>query len=253
MRAATTPARSGARPRSEDRTEVLLPLSRVVRTGLRKQRARRRRARVAVVALALLVLMLPDLRAPTARVSLVDRFLSGQALFSDARVEDDPIGDQAAALTPVEVPRDTIVPIGRVVIPRIGLDAEFASGVHAEVLERGPGHWPGTPLPGSAGNAVLSGHRTTWTAPFNGLDQLVPGDEVRVVTGGREVVFRVTGTTIVPEATYTDTVLATPGDPAERTVTLFACHPKGSAQQRIVVKATAYHDLAPASPVAGGE
>lgn len=252
MRAATRPVQSVEGSRAHDRTERLLPPRRVQRAVLARQRRRRRWARLAVIAVALLALFVPDLRAPPTRVSLLDRFLAGQVPFSSARVEDDPIGVHAAAVA-VEVPQDTVVPIGRLVIPKLGLDASFSSGVHAAVLERGPGHWPGTPLPGQPGNAVLSGHRTTWTAPFNGLDLLVPGDEVRVETGGTATVYRVTGTTIEPEATYPDVVLPQPADPAERTITMFACHPKGSAQQRIVVKATAYDDPAPASPAAGGE
>jgi len=253
MRAATERASGVERPRSHDRTERLQPPRRLQRAALRRERRRRRLARAGVIAVALVALLLPDLRPPATQVSLLDRFLAGQVPFSSARVEDDPIGVHAAALEAVEVPEDTVVPLGRLVIPKIGLDTAYHSGVHETVLERGPGHWPGTPLPGQPGNAVLSGHRTTFTAPFNGLDLLVPGDEVRVESGGRATVYRVTGTTIEPEATYPDAVLPQPADPAERTITMFACHPKGSAQQRIVVKATAYDDPQLASSAAGGE
>jgi sortase A len=60
-----------------------------------------------------------------------------------------------------------------------------------------------------------------------------------VEMNGSTTVLRVTGTQIVPEATYPDVVLSRPVDPAVRTLTMFACHPKGSASQRIVVTAAA--------------
>lgn len=40
--------------------------------------------------------------------------------------------------------------LGRLSIPGIGLDTPFYNGVHEEVLARGPGHWPGTPMVGQA-------------------------------------------------------------------------------------------------------
>ena len=68
--------------------------------------------------------------------------------------------------------------LGRIAIPRIGLDVAFGEGVFAETLERGPGHWPGTPMPGRAGNSVVSGHRNTNTQPFLRIDELQPGDKI---------------------------------------------------------------------------
>jgi sortase A len=37
-------------------------------------------------------------------------------------------------------------------------------------------------MPGQLGNAVISGHRTTWGAPFNRIDELEPGDQITVET-----------------------------------------------------------------------
>lgn len=131
-------------------------------------------------------------------------------------------------------------PLGRIRIPDVGLDAEFAAGVHPSVLERGPGHWPGTAMPGQPGNSVLSGHRTTYTKPFAELEVLQPGDALATANpGGTEVTFRVIETAIVPEAEYREFVLRPPADPLARQLTLFACHPEGDRTHRIVVRAQA--------------
>ncbi|WP_157974084.1 class E sortase, partial [Desertihabitans aurantiacus] len=128
--------------------------------------------------------------------------------------------------------------LGRVQVPAIGLDAAYGEGVHESVLAEGPGHWPGTPMPGQEGNAVISGHRNTHTQPFKELDELEPGDAVVVSTAGGSTTYEVTGTTIVPEEEYKDAVLAQP-EPGTREVTLFACHPEGDPVYRIVVRAEA--------------
>lgn len=128
--------------------------------------------------------------------------------------------------------------LGRIQIPAIGLDAGYGEGVFADTLTRGPGHWPGTPLPGRSGNSVLSGHRNTHTQPFKELDLLNPGDEVTVTVGDDErTTFEVTGTEIIPEAEYKDQVLRQPDDDRRRVITLFACHPEGNPVFRIVVTA----------------
>ncbi len=98
-------------------------------------------------------------------------------------------------------------------------------------INRGPAHWPGTAMPGGLGNVVVAGHRTTWSSPFRHLDLLEVGDEIRFSVGGRAAVYRVTETMVVePE----DVWIAQQGP--SRIVTLFACHPVGSASQRIVVR-----------------
>lgn len=141
----------------------------------------------------------------------------------------------AATLASIPTVPGPYTPLGRIRIDAIGLDVEYAAGVHPPVLERGPGHWPGTADPGQVGNAVLSGHRTTYTSPFGDLDLLAPGDSITV----DDVEFRVTGTTVVPESEYAEFVLREPADPAARQLTLFACTPKGDRTHRIVVQALA--------------
>ncbi len=88
------------------------------------------------------------------------------------------------ATTSTTVP--TPVPAGEAValleIPKIGVNKAVVNGVGVPDLKKGPGHYPDTPLPGEAGNAAIAGHRTTYGAPFNRLDELKPGDEILVAT-----------------------------------------------------------------------
>ncbi|MCY7342346.1 MAG: class E sortase [Pseudonocardia sp.] len=157
--------------------------------------------------------------------------LRAAALSPDYPVDESQLASIATAPGPY-------VALGRIAFPTTGLDAEFGAGVHPPVLERGPGHWPGTALPGQPGNSVISGHRTTFTRPFGDLDLLAPGDPIVLTPAGAPAVtYRVVETAIVPEAEYAQFVLRQPTDPTARELTLFACHPKGERTNRIVVRA----------------
>jgi len=124
-----------------------------------------------------------------------------------------------------------IVQVGTISIPKIGLVHPMYEGVWLTVLDHGPGHWPGSAEPGQRGNTVVAGHRVTHTHPFLDIDRLVPGDKVVFTTPGGVFTYAVTGTTIVtPDEISIVYPTTTP------TMTLFACHPKHSAAERIVVK-----------------
>ena len=60
-------------------------------------------------------------------------------------------------------------------LERLGGGWTVVEGVGTAELKTGAGHMPDTPLPGMPGNAVISGHRTTYGAPFNELDELLLG------------------------------------------------------------------------------
>ena len=120
--------------------------------------------------------------------------------------------------------------VGTIEIPKIGLSKYLFAGITDRTLDKGPGYWPGTALPGHVGNTVVAGHRTSKDRPFRDLDDLVPGDEIIYVTAEGRFVYRVTETQIVsPNALWITT------QTTARTTTLFACHPPGSTRQRIVV------------------
>ena len=123
--------------------------------------------------------------------------------------------------------------IGHIRIPEIGLNTAIRAGVALDVIDQGPAHWIGTAQPGEVGNVVLAGHRTTHTAPFRQLDQLAPGSLIYLTDPrGFEVIYRVSETFIVEPQDIWITY-----ETPEPMLTMFACHPLGSAAQRIVVRA----------------
>jgi sortase A len=102
-------------------------------------------------------------------------------------------------------------------------------GIRLSTLNNGPGHWPGTAMPGQIGNVVVAGHRTSHGAEFRNINKLNPGDNVVFDTATGTWTYRVTGIQIVnPDAVWIVDPTSTP------TATLFACHPPGSTRQRIV-------------------
>jgi sortase A len=121
--------------------------------------------------------------------------------------------------------------IGRIIAPAMdGLNEVFVQGTDTSSLEKGPGHYPQTPLPGEGGTVAIAGHRTTYLAPFRHIDSMHRGDEVRLEMPYATLTYRVQATNIVD-----------PGDVEivrrvgyERLV-LTACQPLYSASQRFVV------------------
>jgi sortase A len=122
------------------------------------------------------------------------------------------------------------VEVGSIEIPAIGLSRPMFEGIRLATLNNGPGHWPGTAMPGEAGNVVIAGHRVSHNADFRHVDDLVAGDDVIMTTPAGRFDYKVVSTEIVkPDALWV--VDQTP----EATATLFACHPPGSVRERIVV------------------
>lgn len=123
-------------------------------------------------------------------------------------------------------------PLGRLTIEAIGLDVIVVEGAGRRDLREGPGHWPETPMPGLGGNFTVSGHRTTYGAPFLRLDKLAQGDVIELVFPYAVFRYEVTRALIV-SPTEVDVVGATDFEQ----LTLVTCHPIYSARQRYVVQA----------------
>lgn len=135
---------------------------------------------------------------------------------------------------PIVPPTDTgaepLIEMGTISIPAIGVEMTMYEGIRLSTLDRGPGHWPGTALPGQIGNVVVGGHRVSKHRVFRNVDQLVAGDEIIFNDENGEHIYLVNRIEIVKP---TDVWIINPTETA--TVTLFACHPPGSTAQRIVV------------------
>jgi sortase A len=140
-----------------------------------------------------------------------------------------PAPAQVAPVIAAPAPGD---PVGVIVIGKIGLSMMVVEGTDELQLQAGPGHYPGTPLPGEAGNSAIAGHRTTYLHPFYSLDALVPGDTMTVTTLQGIFLYQVTGSQVVDP---TDVgVVANTTTPQ---LTLTTCNPRYSASQRLVVHA----------------
>jgi sortase A len=119
---------------------------------------------------------------------------------------------------------------GTLSLPTIGVAQPLGEGVTLTAIDRGPSHWPGTAMPGQVGNVVVAGHRVTHSRPFYDLDRLAVGDPlVFTMNDGTTWTYVLAAIEIVgSDAMYIV------DQTSEPTATLFACHPKGSAAQRIV-------------------
>jgi len=135
-------------------------------------------------------------------------------------------------LVPLTTPPDGEVE-GAIRIPAIGINFYYVEGTSRDDLKKGPGHYPGTPLPGTLGNAGIAGHRTTYLHPFGDLDKLHIGDDIIIQTLAGTVFDYKMYKQLIVKPTDVWVVANTP-DPE---LTLTACNPKGSAAERIVVKA----------------
>ncbi|HEX4901976.1 MAG TPA: class E sortase, partial [Acidimicrobiales bacterium] len=159
------------------------------------------------------------------------------------RTPSRPSRPTTTTTTPPPPPPEDGSAVARIVIPKIGVDKIVVEGVGRRDLQKGPGHYPGTPLPGQPGNAAIAGHRTTFGAPFQDVDELVPGDEILVTTRQGSFRYEVTGTQIV-----LPNQVEVVEDQGDDRLTLTSCHPLYSARERIVVSAELVDDPAPAPP-----
>jgi sortase A len=121
----------------------------------------------------------------------------------------------------------------RLEIPAIDVDVVVVEGTSASALKAGAGHYPNTPLPGEEGNVSIAGHRTTYGKPFANLDRLKPGDEIILETPIGRHVYKVSREPFVVDKADFSVIAQTSG----HNLTLTTCHPKGSAKQRLIVKA----------------
>jgi sortase A len=120
--------------------------------------------------------------------------------------------------------------IGRIKIPRIGANFVVVQGTGTGDLQKGPGHYPDTPLPGLGGTVAIAGHRTTYLAPFRHVDDLRPGDQIVLEMPYGLFTYKVQRTRIVkPSAVW----ITQPVGYAR--LVLSACHPLYSASHRIVI------------------
>ena len=151
--------------------------------------------------------------------------------IAESKVARAPVSGTTTTTLPPAPPPDG-EGLGLIHIPKIGVDRAIVQGVAVPDLRKGPGHYPDSPMPGQLGNAAIAGHRTTYGAPFNRIDELAIGDEITIVTVSGTFHYSVIKQLIVSPK-QTEVLDPTP----DATLTLTTCNPKYSARERLVVQA----------------
>ena len=190
---------------------------------------------------------------PRNPIRLVVRFvshvliLSGVLLIADAGVTvawQEPVSALAAGHQQQELEKSFEHPskavlrrkplpgdaIGRIRLPALHRSYYVVEGDDAKNLQKGPGHYPDTKLPGEGGTVGVAGHRTTHGAPFRTIDKLRKGDRITMEMPYGTYVYRVQKTKIVDP-----TEVSVKRNVGYDRLILSACHPLYSAAQRIVV------------------
>lgn len=159
-----------------------------------------------------------------------------------SRVQDR-LEDQFTSPQLEQAYRDRAIETGdsltRVRIPAIGIDVVVVEGITPSALRAGAGHYPDSPLPCELGNVAIAGHRTTYGKPFSDLDRLKPGDTIELTTPIGGCVYKLSEKPFIVEPTDLSVLDSTP----ERSLTLTTCHPRGSAAERLIVRATWMKDV----------
>jgi sortase A len=124
--------------------------------------------------------------------------------------------------------------VARLQIPAIGVDQYVVQGTAEADLEKGPGHYTDTALPGQAGNVSIAGHRTTYAAPFYDLNELAPGDLVLLTTDTGELLkYEVKSDPVIVSPSNVSVI----NDFGDNRITMTTCNPRFSSTNRLVAVA----------------
>ncbi len=122
--------------------------------------------------------------------------------------------------------------IGRVRVPRMGVNMLLVNGTDHDTLKKGPGRDERTFMPGENRLVYIAGHRTTYLAPFSHIDRLRSGDRITIEVPYGTFIYAVTRHRIVKS-----TDLSVLRSPRHEVVELQACHPRFFATHRYIAYA----------------
>jgi sortase A len=122
--------------------------------------------------------------------------------------------------------------IGRLRVPRMGVNMLLVNGTDHDTLKKGPGRDGRTFMPGENRLVYIAGHRTTYLAPFSHIDRLGSGDRVTIEVPYGTFIYAVTRHRIVKS-----TDLSVLRSPRHELVELQACHPRFFASHRYIAYA----------------
>jgi sortase A len=122
--------------------------------------------------------------------------------------------------------------IGRLRVPRMGVNMLLVNGTDHDTLKKGPGRDLRTFMPGENRLVYIAGHRTTYLAPFSHIDRLKSGDRITIQVPYGTFIYAVTRHRIVKS-----TDLSVLRSPRHEVVELQACHPRFFASHRYIAYA----------------
>lgn len=134
-------------------------------------------------------------------------------------------------------------PVTRIEIPKIGVNKIVVAGVDFKALEKGPGLFDGSPLPGQVGNVAIAGHRTSYGAPFGRLNELTLGDKIILTRDKSTFTYIVSEKPFIVLPSQTEVVKTF--DTKTSQLTLVTCHPKWTSAKRMIVKAKLESTITP--------
>ena len=140
-------------------------------------------------------------------------------------VQEDPNDNEVDYIRRGEV-------IGKIEIPSISVNLPLLAGSDAQTLDRGAGQIIGTAPPGEIGNTGIAAHRANRDGRFfYRLNEVDIGDEIIIQTPKGTFVYEVYATKIVEP---TDMSVLNRNQ-TDRVVTLITCHPRYTADYRLIV------------------
>jgi sortase A len=122
--------------------------------------------------------------------------------------------------------------LGRIRVPRLGVNMILVDGTDHDSLTKGPGLDRRTYMPGEGQLVYIAGHRTTYLAPFAHIERLRSGDAVTLDVPYATFRYRVFKHRIVDANEMS--VLRSHG---REVVELQACHPRFFATERYIAYA----------------
>jgi sortase A len=122
--------------------------------------------------------------------------------------------------------------IGRLRVPRMGVNMVMVNGTDPDTLKKGPARHLRTFMPGENRLIYIAGHRTTYGAPFSAIDEMRRGDRVTIEVPYGTFIYTVTHHRIVKA-----TNLSVLRSPRYELLALQACHPRFFASQRYIAYA----------------
>jgi sortase A len=122
--------------------------------------------------------------------------------------------------------------IGRLRVPRMGVNMIMVNGTDADSLKKGPGRDRRTFMPGENRLVYIAGHRTTYSAPFSRINTMRKGDRISIEVPYGRFIYSMTHHRIVAS-----TNLSVLRSPRHEVLELQACHPRFFASHRYIAYA----------------